>query len=137
MKKGDKALITIDPAPLPDVVGDGDSWQITASGDCIGDYLGSTVNTSGTSASTGLIDDQNRFVFDTSKLVPNQAAVSCDVTVMVKHMHYSQIDPSYGGPTADLSLIYSDAPQKDGTVDISYAIEGIQARAFHVTFSAP
>jgi len=135
MTKGEKQLLEISPAPTPDVVGDGDSWQITASGDCIQDYLASTVNISGTSASTGLIDDQNRFVFDTSKLAQKGPSTSCDINVMVKHMHYSKIDPSYGSATAGLELIYSDAPQKNGTVDTSYAIEGTQARAFKTAFS--
>jgi len=139
MSHGDKLAIAIDPPPQPDVVGDGDSWQLTASGACIADYTASTVNTSGTSASTGLVDAQGQLTFDTSRLNRQGPSSSCDITVMVKHVHYSQLDPAYGSSAAGLELIYSDAPatKSSGNVDTTYAIEGLQARAVHTTFTFP
>ncbi len=140
MTRGDKVAIAIDPLPGPDTVGDGDSWQLTASGSCITDYLASTVSLSGASGGSGLLDAQGRFVFDTSKLSQQGPGSSCDVTLMVKHMHYSKLDPAFGSATAGLELAYSDAPRPSppgdsGTVDVTYAVEGLQARAAHTSFT--
>ena len=136
MAQGDKLEIAIDPPPGPDTVGDGDSWQLTATGACIADFTASTVNLGGAKDS-GLINASGHFVFDTSQVSQQGPSSSCDVTVMVKHLHYGQLDPSYGSSASGLSLALSDAPIKDNVPDTTYAVEGLQARAAHTTFSFP
>jgi hypothetical protein len=126
MKKGDKLSIAIDPKPDPDKKGDGDSWQLTASGDCIDDFLASDVN-------TALIDTQGQFTFDTSGLSVKQASAGsnqntstgCELTIFIKHEHYGQIDPAFTSAVGDVDLIVNDA--KDAT----FAVEGLQARVAH------
>jgi hypothetical protein len=124
MKKGDKVSIAINPKPDPDKKGDGDSWQLTASGDCIDDFLASNVNTT-------LIDAQGQFTFDTSQLTLKQmsgnqnTSTGCALTIFVKHEHYGKIDPAFAHAVGDVDLIVNDAP--DGT----YAVEGLQARVAH------
>ncbi len=133
IQQGDKIAIEVSPPPAPDTVGDGDSWQLTASGACIQDFMASSVSIPGAKERSTLLDANGRFVFDTARL-SNAGSTTCDVTIMVKHLHYSQLDPAYGSAAAGLELLYADAPLKDGDVDRTYAVEGLQARAVHTTF---
>ncbi len=133
IQQGDKVAIEVSPPPGPDTVGDGDSWQLTASGGCIHDFIAYSVSIPGTSGGTKLLDANGRFVFDTAML-SNAGSTTCDITIMVRHVHYSQVDPAYGDALAGRELLYSDAPLKNGDVDLTYVVEGLQARAVHTTF---
>jgi hypothetical protein len=124
----DKISIAIDPKPDPDKKGDGDSWQLTASGGCIDDFLQSDVN-------TALIDTKGEFTFDASALTLKQpssgqnqnTSAGCDLTIFVKHVHYGKIDPAFSQAVGDLDLIVNDA------ADATFAVEGLQARVAHTT----
>jgi hypothetical protein len=140
LKMGDAVTIEIDPSPAPDVKGDGDSWQLSASGACIEDFLSTDIGfgTEPAMTSVGAPDAQGHFIFKTTALTliastdGNQDTnEGCELTIFVRHVHYGRLDPALGPNVGDLSLLVADVP---GDASL-YGVEGLQARAIHTVLA--
>jgi hypothetical protein len=116
--------ISVSPTPTAVVEGSGESWQITASGDCIPDFIASTTDQSLS------LNAKEELVFDASQLALSSSG-SCPITVLVRHEQYGPDDPTFAAPVLDDSVAVDNAP-----FGKTWSFEGVQARSWDTSLSS-
>jgi hypothetical protein len=115
----------ISPLPAVPAAGSGESWEISASGDCIQDYVAST------SDYTLTLNSRGELIFDTTKLNIGSLGVGCTLTLFVSHVHDGVYDPSFSGPVPGQSVDFAQ-PFASTT-----SFRGVQARAWDTVLLSP
>jgi hypothetical protein len=129
--------LLLDPPPPAPVAGSGESWQLTMSGPCIVDYVGSTADGSLT------LNAKGELLLDTTQLAApppgtgggsqQQGEGGCVLTVVVRHEHYGPVDPAFG-PQADVPDA-GPSGLENAPPGTSWPFEGVQARTWNTVLA--